>query len=75
MGTVLMQEGEEEMSEENITQALDRLVVSWYTRVRREEELIEAVEDSDKKLFMMGYIVGTLRAKWELQDVIREIEE
>jgi len=62
------------MNSEEAIAKLDTLVGSWAMRVRNKEAVISAIRDSDRKSFLLGYIVATLRAKWELEDVLDKIE-
>ncbi len=63
------------MNKEEIIQRLDNMVGRWAANIRYEEEKLAAVTVSERRAYQIGYIIGKLQSKWELEDEIDRIEE
>jgi len=53
---------------------LEKWIEKTRHRIERTEEQMNNTSDPERRQFLLGYVIGSLRAKWEIQDLIREIK-
>jgi len=60
---------------EEVLRKLEDLVETYRYRIEQKEAELKVTENSEKRHRLTGYVEGTLRAKWDLQDLISEIKK
>jgi len=60
---------------EEVLRKLEDLVETYRYRIEQKEAVLKVTENSEKRHHLTGYIEGTLRAKWDLQDLISDVKK
>ena len=60
---------------EGVLRKLEDLVETYRYRIEQKEAEQKVTEDSEKWHQLLGYVLGTLRAKWDLQDLISDVKK